>query len=935
MGQAHDRPAWRRARRGFVAFAFIGLLLIAVTPAAAQSAIAGVARDDSGGVLPGVTVEATSPALIEGTRTAATDGSGQYKIIDLRPGVYTVTFSLSGFGTVRREGIQLPASFTATVNVDLKVGTLEETLTVTGESPVIDTQSSVSQSVMDRAVLDTIPTGRDVWSAGQLIAGMTTSSPDVGGSKGMQQPTLQVHGSASSDNTYQQDGVTIQHVAFSGNQTGFYYNDGDVEEVVYRTSALPAESAYGGVQINMVPREGGNAFKGAVFMSGATSRMQSDNADDELVERGLTAANRIDNLYDVNLSLGGPIKRDKLWFFGTFRRWGANTFVANTFNPDGSQALDDNRLTNTAVRTTWQVTPRNKVNLYYSHGAKWRGHRRGNNPSGTVFVDPIATVVQTNPRNFIAQVKWYSTLTNTLLVEAGAVVMPVDYNLSYQPEVGPTDLAELDIISGVLSGAAPWDTVVTGTMETYAASVSYVPGSHNIKAGMQARGGFFQEAFMVNDDILLRFRDGVPDSVITYNTPVTRRDDLRWELGFYLQDSFTYKRLTLNPGVRFDHASMGWPEQSSAAGTYAPARTFPAVSGLVDWNSVVPRFGAAYDVFGNGKTAIKGSISKYMKMEGTSLVSQVNPNQRASNTRSWTDLNGDHLAQPNELGPSTGFAGGGATRRIDPDLNRPYQWEWSVAVDHELMDRLAVSLGYYGRKYYDLYGVVNLAVPSSSYTPVEITNPLTGAPLTVYNQDPATRGLIDELVTTVGDLYQDYHGFEAKITKRLTRGSFFAGFTGGRSRGTTSSSDRNNPNNLINDIGAVGFDSTYQIRAGGSYIVPGDVQISGALRTSTGLPLSRNFVVGRNQVPNLTQVSQTVQLVPRGAVRLDRFDLLDLRISKLLRFGSRQIEAVADVFNVLNNNATTGEVQTVGSSLGRPSEIIAGRLLRLGVQIRF
>lgn len=934
MGQSVPRSATRHGRCDLAA-AVIGLLLVYAGPAAAQSGIAGIVKDDSGGVLPGVTVEAASPALIEGTRAATTDGSGQYKIIDLRPGVYTVTFSLTGFGTVRREGIQLPASFTATVNVDLKVGTLEETLTVTGQSPVVDTQSSVSQSVMNREVLDTIPTGRDVWSAGQLIAGMTTSSPDVGGTKGMQQPTLQVHGSASSDNTYQQDGVTIQHVAFSGNQTGFYYNDGDMEEVVYRTSALPAESAYGGVQINMVPREGGNAFKGAVFMSGATKSMQSNNVDDDLVQRGLTAANRIDNVYDVNLSLGGPIKRDKLWFFGTFRRWAANSFVANTFNPDGSQALDDNRLTNTAIRTTWQVTPRNKVNLFYSHGAKWRGHRRGNNPSGTVFVDPIATVVQTNPRNFIAQAKWYSTLTNQLMVEAGAVLMPVDYNLAYQPEVGPSDLAKLDIITGVLSGAAPWDTVVTGTMETYAASVSYVPGSHSIKAGVQVRGGFFQEAFRVNEDILLRFRNGAPDSVITYNTPVVRRDDLRWEVGLYLQDSFTYKRLTLNPGVRFDHLAMGWPEQSSAAGTYVPARTFSAVEGLVDWSSIVPRFGVAYDVFGNGKTALKGNISKYMKMEGTSLVSQVNPNQRSNNTRSWTDVNGDRRAQPSELGPSTGFGGGGATRRIDPDLNWPYQWEWSASLDHELMERLAVSVGYFGRKYYDLYGVLNLAVPPSAYVPVTITNPLTSAPLTVYNQDLSTLGRIDEIVTTVDDLFQDYHGFEAKVTKRMARGNFFGGFTAGRTRGTTGSGDRNNPNNRINDVGAVGFDSTYQVRAGGSYLAPWQIQFSGSLRTGTGLPLSRNFVVGRAQVPNLTQVSQTVQLVPRGDARLDRFDLLDLRVSKIFRSGGRQIEAMADVFNVLNNNATTGEVQTVGSSLGRPSEIIEGRLLRLGLQIKF
>jgi hypothetical protein len=319
MGRSNRRGVALEAGRTVAAVALFASLLIWASPVAAQSAIAGVVRDDSGAVLPDVTVEASSPALIEGTRTATSDGSGQYKIIDLRPGEYAVTFTLTGFGTVRREGIQLPAAFTATVNVDLRIGTLEETLTVTGQSPVVDTQSSVSQSVMNRDVLDTIPTGRDIWSAGQLIAGMTTSSPDVGGTKGMQQPTLQVHGSASSDNTYQQDGITIQHVAFSGNQTGFYYNDGDMEEVVYRTSALPAESAYGGVQIKMVPREGGNMFKGAIFASGATRAMQSNNVDEELEQRGLTAANHIDNVYDFNASVGGPIRRDRLWFFGQQR----------------------------------------------------------------------------------------------------------------------------------------------------------------------------------------------------------------------------------------------------------------------------------------------------------------------------------------------------------------------------------------------------------------------------------------------------------------------------------------------------------------------------------------------------------------------------------------------------------------------------------------
>ena len=242
------------------------------TAAAAQSAsgIAGVVRDASGGVLPGVTVEAASSALIEGTRTTVSDAGGQFQITDLRPGDYTVTFSLTGFKTVKREGIRLSAAFTATVNVELAVGQLEETITVSGESPLVDIRNSVSQSVMSREELDTIPTGKDPFAVGQLIPGITTNTPDVGGTQVMQQPTLQVHGSSNNDNVFMVDNVQIQHIGFGGNQTGFYFNDGLMDEISYQTSTLPAEAPVGGVQINMIPKDGGNQFHGGLFATGAT-----------------------------------------------------------------------------------------------------------------------------------------------------------------------------------------------------------------------------------------------------------------------------------------------------------------------------------------------------------------------------------------------------------------------------------------------------------------------------------------------------------------------------------------------------------------------------------------------------------------------------------------------------------------------------------------
>jgi hypothetical protein len=321
------------------------------------SGISGVVKDSSGAVLPGVTVEAASPVLIEGSKTTVTDSSGAYQIIDLRPGDYTVTFTLAGFKTVKREGIHLSAAFTATVNTELQVGQLEESITVSGESPLVDVRNTVSQSVMNRETLDVIPTGKDPFAVGQLIAGVTTQTPDVGGTQIMQQPTLQVHGSSNNDNVFMVDNVQIQHIGFGGNQTGFYFNDGLMEEISYQTSSLPAEAPVGGVQINMIPRDGGNQFHGSFFATGAGGGLQSNNSSDDLEAAGLTARNKVKSVYDFNATFGGPIVRDRLWFFSTYRKWSANNYLANTFDSRGNQAIDVHRIQVGSVRLTLQAAP--------------------------------------------------------------------------------------------------------------------------------------------------------------------------------------------------------------------------------------------------------------------------------------------------------------------------------------------------------------------------------------------------------------------------------------------------------------------------------------------------------------------------------------------------------------------------------------------------
>jgi hypothetical protein len=906
--------------------------------AQSEAGITGVVTDPSGASLAGVTIEVASPQLIEGTRTTTTDGSGQFRVVNLRPGTYSVTFTYAGFNTLRREGITLTASFTATVNGSLQLGQSRQQVTVTTEAPLVDVQNSQTEQVMDRHRLDVIPSGRDPFAVGQLIAGVTTSTPDVGGTGGMQQPTLQVHGSSGNDNVFMVDSIWVQHVAFSGNQTGFYFNDNLMQEIAYSTSTLPAEAPIGGIQINMIPREGGNEFHGSIFGTGAVQGMQSDNLTSKLIAQGLTAQNKIDTVYDINAGFGGPIIKDRLWFYASFRRWGANNFLANTFTPQGTQALDDNRLTDLALRFTYQLNKSNKVSVSYDRSFKFRGHRPNNLISASIS-NPIASVVQHSWMNYMGQAKWTSTPSSKLVIQAGYTQMPVHYDLLFEPGIAPGTVAAYDNVLSTITRASPREDFDRGFMKTYMGNVAYISGSHDLKTGIQARTGYFQESFVMNNDMVQILANGVPNSIRLYNTSLTHREDLNPDLGWFLQDTWKItRRLTLNPGIRFEHMVMSLPAQGASGGLWTPARSFAAQNGLVSWNTWSPRFGFAWDVFGDSKTAVRGGVSKYDRLEGTTLLQNINPNFISFSTCPWTS-NVLPTSPAQLVGVAcTGFSGN--NNHIDPNIKRPYQMEYDVMVQRQFGAHMSASVGYYHRDFHDLYGILNTAVPSSAYSTVSITNPITGQPLTVYNQSVSTLGKINNVQQTLPQLYQRYNGVEFQVNAQLAKATVFGGFTIGKDYGTpdgsSTSMDFNNPNNLINYAGNIGYDSPYQIRAGGSYRFRWGIQVSGSLRENSGLPQGRNYNVTQAIVPGLTQVTQSVTVVPPGTYRYPWQNLLDLRFSKIIRIGERvQLEPTADLFNVFNCSAVTSAVTTVGPSLLRPSNIDFGRMVRLGGQIRF
>ncbi|MBI2835117.1 MAG: carboxypeptidase regulatory-like domain-containing protein [Acidobacteria bacterium] len=923
----------------------VALLLLLPGIAAAQSAIAGVVKDTTGAVLPGVTVEASSPALIEQARSALTDARGQYKIIDLRPGIYTVTFTLPGFTVVKREGIQLESAFTASVNADLKVGAVEETLTVSGAAPVVDVQGTTRRDTLTRELLDALPTGRHYQNAAVTLPSVTLPGRfDVGGSSSMQQTDLVVYGGLGGDMRIEIDGMEVTVPQTTGSPLGLYLNEGAFQEYVFQVNAGNAESATGGVRLNQIPREGGNQFHGFFVAFFANTSLQSNNLTDEVRARGIRGPNRIDRLWDLNPSLGGPLVRNKLWFFGSARSWAYNNTYGNVRNPDGSPAHDDNRLSAYTARLTYQINEKNKVTMAHERNVRWRGHRNlelGN-------VSPEAAILQKCPTCYYAQAKWTSTVSSKLLIDAGYSLTHHYPPFTPQPEVeGPSatkpygDVAHFDLITTLRSKAASGGIGAAYQdhrflKNSFVASVSYVTGAHAFKTGVQWITGYKDNYQWAFGDIVQQYRNGAPDSVLALNTPVFTHVDMR-DLGVYVQDSWTIKRLTLNPGLRWQQFLGSIPAQDSPAGRFVPARHFDKIDNIPNWKNWTPRFGAAYDLFGNGKTAIKGSIGKYMQQDNTLFQETYNPMIVSADNRTWRDLNGDDVAQENELGPSTNRAFGiRRNRNPDAEIERPYQILYNLALQHELWQGLGLTVSYNRRAYRNLIYTTNLAVPLSAYALVQIPDPRgNGQTLPVYNLDRAFFGGVNELDANSTNNTNVYNGLELLATGRLRNGAVFTGGTS-TGRAILQTCDVADPNSLrFCDQAQSDVPLRTTFKFSGTYPVLYGLRLSWVLQSVAGTERAINYLVNRTILPSLVQTQVPVRLNQPGSEFNERVNQLDFSISKSFRMGKVQLKPQVDVFNATNRIPVLTMVNTYGSSLGRAVTVLDPRLVRVGVQIEF
>jgi hypothetical protein len=683
----------------------IGLLVLVPSTVRAQASITGIVKDSSGGVLPGVTVEASNPDLIEKVRSAVTDESGQYRIVDLRAGTYTVTFTLPGFSTLQREGIELTGTFVATVNADLRVGALQETVTVTGESPMVDVQSTRRQTVMDDELIAAIPAAR---SYGGLVTLMPNTA-NFGGNAADTQvvPQMVVFGGAggrSNEGRLDIDGLSVGS-AFNGAGVSAYIADvGNAQEIALTSSGGLGEAEVGGPSLNVVPREGGNTFRGSVYGSGVTEGMVGSNYTQELDDRGLSTPGEYQQIWDVNVGVGGPILTDRLWYFGTFRDEGSYRTIpgmfanANAGDPTKwTYVKDESRpavaaiaFRNIAVRLTSQVTPRNKVTFFWDEqmpceGAALAGlgddveacRHAGPNEiiAGSAVPTPTATATSAPEtagyRDYgqrVRQAKWTSPLTNRLLIEGGVGQYRSRYGGKPMPGADTEGFIRmLEFCSGAAgcpaNGGIPnltyrspnWGSNVNQNVN-WRASAAYVLGAQSLKFGYQGAWLYDNRMGFTNTQFLqYRVNNAIPDQLTMTINRFETRQRVRYD-AIYAQDQWTFGRITLQGALRYDHAWSYFPEQQVGPVRFFPnAVVYPRTQGVEGYHDLTPRGGFAMDLFGNGKTSLKFNVGRYLEAaQNGGLFTALNPTGRLSTTttRQWTDADKDYFVDCNLNNPA-------------------------------------------------------------------------------------------------------------------------------------------------------------------------------------------------------------------------------------------------------------------------------------------
>ena len=834
-------------------------LTIAPVAAFAQTTLAGIVRDPSGAVLPGVTVEAASPVLIEKTRTATTDTAGQYRIESLQPGTYTVSFTLAGFATLKRDDVLLSGTGVVKIDAEMKVGGVAETVNVTGESPMVDVQSTRRELTLDNDTMRNLPSVRSYSYLLTAVPGLQTNNNNV--NTGPVFAIFPIHGGRGVESRLTVDGLNISNPP-GGNQPSNYVADiGNAQEVTMTTSGGLGESETAGLTINVVPKQGGNKQSGLLFVSGFSQGMQASNYTSELAARGVLQPNPVYHVYDVNAAFGGPFIKDKLWYYFSVREQGQRQNTLNlyynqnagdpnafTYAPDLSRpAYSDRTWENYTPRITWQATQRNKFSFVWDEQPICRKCTGATSFSGSPSptTSPEADGLgEYNPQR-VQQARWTAPVTNRLLLEAGIGTSYYQWG-NRERDPNPTEsLARIVNIGQVFVPATATTPAVTGTMTyrsqnwmiaqtngiNWTASASYVTGSHSMKFGYQGYWWRDDRELHVNtQNVQYTFIGGVPSSITEYVSPYNV-DARAMEASLYAQDQWTFQRLTLQGALRWDRPWSWFPQQVEPKTRFFPGTTFSSADGVTGYNDITPRLGAAYDLLGTGKTALKVNVGKYLQGASVSNLAYVaNPALRIpfgpglsgggifnpGVSRSWADTNHNFtpdcdLTNPLAQGPattgSTDSCGAinnlqfGSNQLVgaqfDPDFLhgwgvRPSDWSFGVSAQQQIVPRASVEVGYYRRSFtmFTTGGSVthNLLVSPSDLGSFNLTVPRDprlpgGGGYTIgpiYDLNPSVFGRSNQLIEPtdkVGNDSRVFNGVDVTFNVRSLHGVTFSGGT--------------------------------------------------------------------------------------------------------------------------------------------------------------
>jgi hypothetical protein len=945
------------------------------------------AVDQQGAVMPGVTITISSPVLVSGSMTGVTDAAGTYRFPSLVPGTYQVKLELSGFSTLVREGIAVLVGQTTPLEQAMKVATLAETVTVSGQSPTVDTTSANVNVNLSEQLIQGTPGGRDIWALVEAkVPGLVISRPDVGGTSGGLQGTFSARGTASAQNTSFLNGINVGDPASIG-AAGFYYDFDAFDDIQVSTGAHDITVPTSGVFLNMITKTGGNKWAGSSTVTWTGQQLQGRNDTSPTLQAyGFRPnGNTSDFVSDVNLAAGGPLVQNKLRFFGSFRDWRVHQ---NVPVQNSQSVLDQTNITSGLGNFTWQANQNNRLTGFYSRQRYSKPNRLLNSAALTV---PDSTVDEEDMFD-LAQGLWNSVIGKNFFLDArlgvNKILFPTYFN-------GGANQALTDNATGILYGNNP--NQIVRHRDRYQANATgqyYVDqalgGRHEFKFGFDYTHGVTRQETTRPDNVQVFYTSAgggfTPQNVTLFATPQNDATAVN-VLALFAQDSYSVKRLTVTGGIRFEQLEGYLPSQSSPASPFAAAgiggfaaqpRSYDEVRNVIKWNTAGPRVQVVYDITGDGKTALKGAAGRYYYIlsTGGGGVNNVNRNANYSETYGWNDLNGDHRFQ---IGEQTGapvvsavVVNGQTLTSIDPNFSRPYTDEYSFAVDRELMANFKLSATYTYRRERNTQATLN---PDNPYATTLTMAVDPGPDGIIGTADDGTYGFYQRLsaanrqiITNDPNVIQSYNGLELTVTKRFTnRWQMLAGYTRSRNQIENVSVDVS-PNFLINmngpitadaavtsptlssrcsGCGASNADKPNQFKVTGMYLLPWQdiivsANYSGVSGPAVTRQITRAMAIGS---------SQTINLEPLGSRRLDFQNRVDVRIGKLFNFANRRsFEATLDVDNLTNSNwvwqvrtltpaatftdPTTGQRATLQQFLS-PTAILPPRTVVLRAAFKF